>query len=78
MRATTELINRVSNIVLEVLRSMQAAGEQFDMLLAARRIKQAMRLQDESLANVQMRIQTQAGEIDVVRNVLAPAATLGE
>lgn len=78
MRATAELIDRISSIVLDVLRSMVAAGEDLDMLLAARRIKQAMRLQDESLANVQMRIQTQAGEIDVVRNVLAPTATFGE
>jgi hypothetical protein len=57
---------------------MMATGQDIDMLVASQRIKQAMRLQDESLANVKMRIHTQAGEIDVVRNVLAPAPGLAE
>ena len=78
MRATTEFIQRLSAVIRDVLHSMMATGQDIDMLVASQRIKQAMRLQDESLANVKMRIHTQAGEIDVVRNVLAPAPGLAE
>jgi hypothetical protein len=76
VRATAEFIARVQEAVLEVLRSMLAAGQELDMLLASQRIKHALRLQDESIANVKMRIRTQTGEINVVHNVLEQATAL--
>ncbi len=78
VRATAEFIRQVQEVVLEVLRSMVAAEQDLDMLLASQRIKRALRLQDESIANLKLRIRTQAGEINVVRNVLAPVAAVGE
>jgi hypothetical protein len=78
MRATAEFISRLTDVVREVLSSMLAAGPDIDMWLAAQRIKQAMRLQGESIENVKLRIHTEAGEIDVVRNDLATPPSLSE
>jgi hypothetical protein len=78
MRATAEFISRLTEVVRQVLSSMLAAGPEIDMWLAAQRIKQAMRLQGESIENINLRIHTQAGEIDVVRNDLATSPSFSE
>lgn len=75
VNVTTELIGRVT----EALRAALAGvALEADMLVAARRVMQTLRESDETIRNVHIRIVGEAGEIDVVRNVLAAPDALGE
>lgn len=74
VRVTAELIARLTESLRAALRALENLGADVDMLLATRRIIATLRMADESIDNVRLRLHSQAGEIDVVRNVLdAPA-----
>jgi hypothetical protein len=78
VRATSEFISRLSDTILSMLRELLAGSPDLDLLTASRQIMRTLRAQDESIANVKLRIRSQSGEIHVVRNVLASPDSLGE
>jgi hypothetical protein len=73
MQVTAELMSRITQSVQAALDAIAAAGENVDMLLASRRIIATVRVDDEAILNVRIRIRNEAGEVNVVRNVLAPS-----
>jgi hypothetical protein len=73
MQVTAELMSRITQSVQAALDALAAAGENVDMLLASRRIIATVRVDDEAILNVRIRIRNEAGEVNVVRNVLAPS-----
>jgi hypothetical protein len=78
VRVTTELLERVSARIQALLRSFNGTLEDTDLLLASRRIITALRSQDESIANVRIRVAGQAGEVEVARRELQiPEAVAG-
>ena len=75
MTLTQGLIERIHQIVSEVLNAMAAAGQQFDAILAARRIQKRLLEVEPSLGAVKMRLDVEGRAVIITEHVQASSSS---
>ena len=69
VRVTGEMLAALKVRIEAILRSIAASDEQLDVLLASRRIIRELRVGDETVATVEIRLAGDAGDIHIVLNL---------
>ncbi len=78
VRVTAELVARLTQRIEAILQSIVRSGEELDVLLASRRMIHELRIGDETVATVEIRLAGDAGDIQIVHHLQISKDPVGD
>ena len=78
VRITADLLTVLRQRIETILRSLVQNAEDVDLLLASRRLMYELRVGDEAVGSVEIRLAGDAGDIQIVQNFQLAQDAVGE
>ncbi len=78
VRLTAEMLQQLKQRIEAILQSIIRSGEELDVLLASRRLIHQLRVGDETVGTVEIRLAGDAGDIHIVQNRHLSQDAVGE